>query len=85
MKKKRVLLLILPYLGIISWQTRTKLQKALKGVLNCCKQEIVFKCQTKLFNSFSYKDPIRKDLISGGVNFSGVSAMSPIMVKATDT
>ena len=27
-------LLVLPYLEVMSWQTRTKLQQALKGVLN---------------------------------------------------
>ena len=48
-------------------QTRTKLQQALKGVLNCCKLEIVFKCQTRLSISFRYKDPIPKGLISGVV------------------
>ena len=48
-------------------QTRTKLQQVLKSVLNCCKLEIAFKCQTKLSNSFCYKDPILKDLISGFV------------------
>ena len=48
-------------------QTITKLQQALKGVLNCCKLEIVFKCQARLSNSFCYKDPIPKDLISGVV------------------
>ena len=48
-------------------QTRIKLQQALKGVLNCCKLEIVFKCQTRLSNSFYYEDPIPKDLISGAV------------------
>ena len=52
---------------IISLQNRTKLQQALKGVLNCCKLEIVFKCQIMLSNSFRYKDPIPKDLISGVV------------------
>ena len=41
--QKKRLLLVLPHLGIISLQTRTKLQ-ALKGILNCCKLEIVFKC-----------------------------------------
>ena len=66
MEKKR-LLLVLPYLGIISLQTRTKLQKALNDVLNCCKLEIVFKCQTRLSNSFRYKDPRNKDLISAVV------------------
>ena len=62
------MLLVLPYLGIISLQTRTKLQQAfIKGVLNCCKLEIVFKCLASLFNSFRYKDLIPKDLISGAV------------------
>ena len=65
--ERKRLLLVLPYLGVISLQTRTKLQQALKGVLNCCKLEIVFKCQTKLSTSFRFKDPIPKDLISGVV------------------
>ena len=65
--EKKRLLLVLPYLGIISLQTRTKLQQTLKGVLNCGKLEIVFKCQARLSNSFRYKDPIPKDLISGVV------------------
>ena len=65
--EKKRLLLVLPYLGIISLQTRTKLQQALKGGLNCCKLQIVFKCQARLSNSFRYKDPIPKDLISGVV------------------
>ena len=48
-------------------QTRTKLQQALNGVLNCWKLEIAFKCQTTLSNSFRFKDPIPKDLIHGVV------------------
>ena len=48
-------------------QTSTKLQQAFKGVLNCCKREIAFKCQTRLSNSFRFKDPIPKDLTSGVV------------------
>ena len=63
--EKRLLLVVLPYLGIISLPTRTKLQQVLKGGLNCCKLEIVFKCQTRLSNSFHYKDPTPKDFISG--------------------
>ena len=65
--EKKRLLLVLPYLGIIYLQTKTKLQQALNGVLNCCKLEIVFKCQTRLSNFFHYKDPLPKDLISGVV------------------
>ena len=48
-------------------QTRTKLKQALKSVLNCGKLEIVFRCQTRLSNSFRYKNPMPKDLISGVV------------------
>ena len=66
--KKKCLFLVLPCLGIISLRTRTKIQQVLKGVLNCCKLEIAFKCQTRLSNSFHYKDPISKDLISGVVH-----------------
>ena len=62
--EKKCLLLVLPNLGIISSKTKTKLQKALKSVLNCCKLEIAFKCQTSLSNSFWYKHPIPKDFIS---------------------
>ena len=65
--EKKRLFLVLPYLGIISLQTSTKLQQALKGVLNSCKLEIVLKCQARLSNFFRYKDPIPKDLISGVV------------------
>ena len=65
--EKRRLLLVLPYLGIISLETRIKLQQALKGALNYCKLEIVFKCQTRLSHSFRYKDLIPKNLIFGVV------------------
>ena len=65
--ERKRLLLVLPYLGVIFLQTRTKQQQALKGVLNCCKLEIAFKYQTKLFNSFQFKDPIPKDFMSGVV------------------
>ena len=40
---EKVFLLVLPFLGMISLQTRTKSQQALKGVLNCGKLEIPFK------------------------------------------
>ena len=67
--EKKHLLQVLPYVGIISLQTRTEQQQALKGVLNCCKLEIVFKCQTRLSNSFHYKDSLPKDLTSSVYKF----------------
>ena len=65
--EKKCLLLGLLYLGVISLQTRTKLQQAFKGILNCYKLEIAFKCQTKLSNFFQFKDPIPKDHLISGV------------------
>ena len=59
--------LVLAYLGPLSVQTRTKLRKYLKGTLNCCKFQIVFKSQNKLTNAFRFKDRIPKELTSGAV------------------
>ena len=57
MKKKHVLL-VLPYCGVIFLQTRPKLQQAFEDVLNCCKL---------LFRFSPFKDPLSKDLIYGVV------------------
>ena len=65
--ERNCLLLVLPYSRIVSLQTRIKLQQAIKGVLNCWKLELAFEFQTKLSNSFRFKDPILKALISGVV------------------
>ena len=63
---KKTLFLVLPYLGPLSLQTRTKL-RSLKGILNCCKLKIVFKSQNKLTKAFRFKDRIPKELTSGVV------------------
>ena len=64
---KKSLFLVLPYLAPLASQTRTKLRKSLKGTLNCCKFQIVFKSQNKLAKAFRFKDRISKELISGVV------------------
>ena len=64
---KKTLFLVLPYLGPLSLETRTKLKKSLKGILNCCKLEIVFKRQNKLAKAFRFKNRITKELTSGVV------------------
>ena len=51
---------LLSYFGPLSLQTRTKLKKSLKGILNCCKLQIVFKSQNKLPSTFRFKDHIPK-------------------------
>ena len=65
--EKKTLILSLPYLGDISLQTRTKLRKSFKNILNCCKLQIVFKSQRKLANVFQFKDCLPFDLLSGVV------------------
>ena len=84
--EKKPLVLLLPYLGSIYLQTRTKLKKSLKNILNCCKVQIVFKSKTRLGNNFisSIEFPMILLLVSF-INFSVGSAMSPIMVNAWDT
>ena len=63
--EKKTLILSLPYLGDISLQTKTKLRKSFKRILNCCKLQIVFKGQRKLANVFQFKDRLPFDLVSG--------------------
>ena len=52
--KKKPLVLVIPYLGSVSLQTRTKLKKSLKSILNCCKLQKVFKNKTRLGNNFYF-------------------------------
>ena len=62
--EKKPLRLVLPHLGNISLQTRTKLQKSTKGVLNCCRLQVIFKSQNKLCNNFYLNDPVPQILTS---------------------
>ena len=63
--EKKPLRLVLPYLGTISLQTRTKLQKSIKGVRICCKLQVIFKIQNKLYNNFRFKGPVPQILTPG--------------------
>ena len=56
---KKPLFVVFPYLGRLSLQTRTKLTKSLKAILNCCKLQIVFQIKghipKELTSSVVYK------------------------------
>ena len=65
--EKTPLVLVLPYLGSIFLQIRTKLKKSLKNILNCCKLQVVFKNKTRLGDNFHFKNGTPKDLTSGFV------------------
>ena len=61
----RNLVLVLRYLGLLLLQTGTKLRNSIKGILNCCKLQIVFKIKNNLSDAFRFKDHIPKELTSG--------------------
>ena len=65
--EKNPLRFVLPYLGTISLQNRTNFHKFIKGVLNCCKLQVICKSQNKLCNYFRFKDPVPHILTSGVV------------------
>ena len=65
---KKRFFLVLPYLGSLSLQTRTKLRKSLIGILICCKLLIMFKSRNKLCNVIRFKDCFPKELASGVVH-----------------
>ena len=65
--EKKALRLVLPYLGLISLQVRTKIRNAMKNTLSCCKLQVIFKNERKLSNMFRFKDCVPYDLVSGVV------------------
>ena len=65
--EKKSLLIVLPYLGTISQQTKRSLYKVISKTLPCCKLNIVYKSSCRLSSFFRFKDRPSKDLISGVV------------------
>ena len=81
--EKKTLTLVLNFLGKLSLQTRTKLQKVLKRTLSCSKIQIVFKNQINLSNVFRFND--RLPYFLWCINFNVEDAMLPIVVKLPGT
>ena len=83
--EKKTLILPLPYLGDVSLQTKTKLRKSFKGILNRCKLQVVFKSQRKFANVFQFKDRLPFDLVSGVVYKYTCGRCSSSYYGETDT
>ena len=81
---EKTLILSLPHLDVFL-QTRTKLKKSLKGILNCCTLQIVFKSQRKLTNVFLSKDRASFDLVSVVVYIHVEGEILRITVRQIDT
>ena len=53
--EKKTLTVVLPFLGNLFLQTRTKLQNVLKRILGCCKIQITFESLTESFKCFPFQ------------------------------
>ena len=84
--EKKTLTLVLPFLGNLSLQTKTKLQNVLKRVLGCCKSKSSLKVKG-IFQMFSVSKIIYVTnlFLVSFINFSVVDAILPILVRQIDT
>ena len=78
---KKDLMIVLPYLGKLSLQIRTRINRVMKNKLPHCNFRIVFQSKCKLINFFTFKDKIPIFLHSGIVYKFKLAAMLPIMAK----
>ena len=62
---KKEICIMLPFLGTISLQIRTRLSKLINDKLPHCKLKVVFRSTRRLSNCFSFKEKIPKFLRSG--------------------
>ena len=65
--RRKLWVFLLPYLGETSLQSRIQLRKSLKGLLNYCQLQFVFKNQRKLSNVYRFKDRLPFDLVSNSI------------------
>ena len=62
---KKELIITLPYLGKLSLQIRTKINRIMKNKLPYCNVQFVFQTKCKISNFFTFKDKIPSVLRSG--------------------
>ena len=65
--RRKPLGLALPWFGTISFQIRNNLEKFIKGVLDFCQLQVVFKSQNEFCNEVHLKEPVPQILTSGVV------------------
>jgi hypothetical protein len=62
---KKEVTIMLPFLGMSSYNVKKKLDETYRKLLPFCKLRIIFKTSCRMSSYFSYKDKIPKSLISG--------------------
>ena len=64
---KRELICILPYLGKVSLDLRTKVRRTIERNLPFCKLKIIFKSKCRLNTLFHFRDSLRKKICPGKI------------------
>ena len=64
MVPKRELTFVLPYLGKLSFDLRTRLRRTIERDLPYCKLKIIFRSKCRLNTLFRFKDPLEKKICS---------------------
>ena len=67
MVPKRGLTFVLPYLGKLSFDLRTRLRRTIERDLPYCKLKIIFRSKCRLNTLFQFKDPLEKKIRSGTI------------------
>ena len=62
---KKPYLVLLPFLGTLSLQIRTMIEKSLTEILPHVNPKVAFRSTRRLNNCFSFKDRLPKSLLSG--------------------
>ena len=65
MDPKRELTFVLPYLGKLSFDLRTRLRRTIERDLPYCKLKIIFRSKCRLDTLFRFTDPLEKKIRSG--------------------
>ena len=65
MVPKRELTFVLPYLGKLSFDLRTRLRRTIERDLPYCKLKIIFRSKCRLNTLFRFKDPLEKKIHFG--------------------
>ena len=58
------MIIVLPYLGIISTKLKVKLNKTFKQLLPACDLTVIFKVFLRMKNYFNFKEEIKRELRS---------------------
>ena len=72
---KKQVLLVLPFLGPLSFEIRSRLQKCLKNYIPYCSLKVVHQSKSRISNLFHFKDVVNTKLSSHKASFDNFSIL----------